>query len=479
MVDIRVLFAASEVYPFSKSGGLADVAHSLPKVLNASYDVEVISPLYEFIERDKFDIKPEGRSFVIKMGNVSYPVTLYSCEYEKVKYRFIYTSLLCDRRTLYGTPHKAYEDNDIRFGLFNHALLALLKQEKYQIVHLNDWQCGLLPLLMQDEPSLGTKILFTIHNLAYQGIFEKHTLYTLGIDEKYFSMEGVEFYGKVSFMKAGIAYADQITVVSPTYAKEILTSEFGCGLEGFLQHHSNKLIGIVNGIDTEHFSPSQDKMLVLPYSDLVGKAVNKRAYLKEKKIAKFKKPLIVFIGRFTWQKGMELLLEVLDEIALMDCNIAILGEGEERYHAALKSIAQKHINIHLEFGYDESLSHRMYAASDFFLMPSLFEPCGLAQMIAMAYGSLPIVHRVGGLKDTVHPYQAFDKKSHNGYGVVFSEPNPVDFLNAIKDALSLYQTKKQYNKLIKHNMVCDFSWKKSAKLYIKQYEKLLEEMNNG
>jgi len=163
----------------------------------------------------------------------------------------------------------------------------------------------------------------------------------------------------------------------------------------------------------------------------------------------------------------------------MECNIAILGEGEEKYHTALKSITQKHINIHLEFGYDESLSHRMYAASDFFLMPSLFEPCGLAQMIAMAYGSLPIVHRVGGLKDTVHPYQAFDKKSQHGYGVVFAEPNPVEFLNAIKDALALYQTKKQYNKVIKHNMVCDFSWKKSTKLYIKQYEKLLEEMKNG
>ena len=196
-------------------------------------------------------------------------------------------------------------------------------------------------------------------------------------------------------------------------------------------------------------------------------------------MTKSRKPLIVFIGRFTWQKGMELFLEVLDEIALMDCNIAILGEGEKKYHTALKSIAQQHKNIHLEFGYDEVLSHRMYAASDLFLMPSLFEPCGLAQMIAMTYGSLPIVHGVGGLRDTVHPYETFDKKSQHGYGVVFYKPNAVAFFNAIKDALVLYDTKKLYNEIVKHNMLCDFSWKKSAELYIKQYENLLRENKHG
>lgn len=475
MSDIRVLFAASEVYPFAKSGGLADVAHSLPRALNSVYDVEVLLPLYQFIERDRFGITSDEISFEIKMGSDRYPVSLYSCKYEGIKYRFIYNPVLCDRRSLYGSAQSDYKDNHIRFGLFNYAMLALLKEEKYDIAHLNDWQCGLLPLLLNDEPTVRTKTLFTIHNLAYQGVFGKDTLHALGIDKKYFYIEAIEFYGKVNFMKAAIAYADQITTVSPTYAQEILTPQFGCGLEGFLQYHKDKLTGILNGIDAEHFSPSVDKMLIRPYNDLVGKAVNKRAYIKKHASGDPQKPLFIFIGRFTSQKGMNLLVEALDDIALLPCTIAILGEGEEVYHTALQNIAQQHDNIHLQFGYDESLSHHMYAAADFFLMPSLFEPCGLAQMIAMTYGSLPIVHSVGGLNDTVHAYQCYDVKSTKGYGIVFSKPQSADFLHAIYNALALYSRKTRYNKIVKHNMVCDFSWKKSAELYIKQYEKLLKE----
>ena len=475
MNNVRVLFAASEVYPFAKSGGLADVAHSLPRALHQTLDVEVILPLYQFIDKKAFGIKAVGKPFDILMGEKSYTITLYICKYEGVTYRFIYTPLLCDREYLYGSPQGGYADNDIRFGLFNYALLELLKRERYDIIHLNDWQCALLPLLLKEEPTLQTKSLFTIHNLAYQGVFEKTSLKTLGINEKYFTMEGLEFYGQVNFMKAGIAYADRLTTVSPTYAKEILSPEFGCGLEGFLQYHSHKLAGIVNGIDTEHFSPETDKMLVSPYADLRGKAVNKRAYLKQMNITDTKRPLIVFIGRFTWQKGLEMLMEVLPSIALMECNVVVLGEGEATYHDALKTISQKHNNIYLEFGYDEALSHRLYAASDFFLMPSLFEPCGLAQMIAMHYGSMPIVHSVGGLADTVHDYDFFDAKSQKGYGVVFTKPDSDVLLKAVKRALLLYKTKTRYNKIVKHNMRCDFSWGESAKLYIKEYEKI----NNG
>ena len=479
MRDLRLLFAASEVYPFAKSGGLADVAHSLPRALNRTCDVHVIMPLYQFIDRELFGIEALGEPFDIIMGGVAYPVILYICKYEGMTYRFIYTPLLCDREFLYGSPQGEYEDNDIRFGLFNYAILEVLKREKYEIVHLNDWQCALLPLLIQDELTLKTKSLLTIHNLAFQGVFEKKVLTTLGIDEKYFTMDSLEFYGQVNFMKAGIAYADRITTVSPTYAKEILTSEFGCGLEGFLQYHSDKLSGIVNGIDTEHFSPSTDKMLILPYVDLRGKSVNKRAYMKEIQVKDPKKPLVVFIGRFTLQKGLEIFINALPDIALMACNIVILGEGEIQYHDALKVIAEKYDNIHLEFGYDEALSHRIYAASDFFLMPSLFEPCGLAQMIAMNYGSMPIVHSVGGLADTVHDYAAFYTKSQKGYGVVFNNPDSELFLNAVEKALLLYGTKTRFNKIIKHNMLCDFSWKESAELYIKEYENMREDAKYG
>ncbi len=479
MGDPRVLFAASEVYPFAKSGGLADVAYSLPKALNASYKVDVIMPLYQFIDREAFGIEAADETFAIMMGGKQYPVTIYICKYEALTYRFVYTPLLCDRTYLYGPSQGGYADNDIRFALFSYAILEILKRVSYDFVHLNDWQTALLPLLLKSEPEIKTKSLFTIHNLAYQGIFEKQALSRLGIDEKYFHMDCLEFYGQVNFMKAGIAFADKITTVSPTYAKEILTPEFGCGLEGFLQYHSDKLTGIVNGIDTEHFSPNNDKMLVKPYRELKGKSVNKSAFLKETKIKEPQRPLIVFIGRFTWQKGLEILIDALPDMALMACNIVILGDGEAKYHNALETLAKKHDNIYLEFGYDEALSHRMYAASDFFLMPSLFEPCGLAQMIAMHYGSIPIVHKVGGLADTVHDHAAFDSESQKGYGIVFTKPDHHVLLDAVKEALQLYSMKTTYNQIATHNMQCDFSWRESGELYIKEYENLRKESLHG
>lgn len=475
----QLLFAASEVYPFAKSGGLADVAHSLPRALSSEYAVHVVMPLYQFVDRKRFGIAALGEHFNVVMGEELYPVEMYGCTFEGVEYRFIYSPLLCDRDFLYGLPESGYEDNAIRFGLFNYAILALLKDKRYDIAHLNDWQCALVPLLIQEDETVQTKTIFTIHNLAYQGAFKSSMLKALGIADKYFTMDGLEFYGQVNFMKAGIAYADKITTVSPTYAKEILTAEFGCGLEGFLQHHRSKLVGIVNGIDTEHFSPSKDTALVAPYTDLRSKAVNKRAYIEEIELKDAKKPLFIFIGRFTCQKGMDLFIEALPHMLLLECNIAILGEGEEKYHDTLKAIADKHHNIHLEFGYNEPLSHRMYAAADFFLMPSLFEPCGLAQMIAMHYGQMPVVHHVGGLADTVHHYKDFDVKTAKGYGIVFPKPSAASFLKAIDQALALYETKAHYNKIVKHNMTCDFSWKESARSYLELYKKITEKRSYG
>ncbi len=479
MAKRSLLFVSSEVYPFAKSGGLADVAYSLPRALSREQAVHVVMPLYRFVDREKYAISALDERFTVTMGGVDYPVELYGCEYEKVIYRFIYSPLLCERAFLYGTPESGYEDNALRFGLFDHAVVALLKRHDYDIVHLNDWQCGLVPLLLKEDASIKTKTVYTIHNLAYQGTFERSVLSALGIDERYFSMEGVEFYGQLNFMKAGIAYADRVTTVSPTYAREILSTAFGCGLEGFLQHHRDKLVGIVNGIDTEHFSPSEDKALVAPYSDLRTKAVNKRAYLKEVGLEDAGKPLFIFIGRFTWQKGMELLIETLQQIAEKTCNIAILGEGEEQYHTALETIAQKHDNIYLQFGYDESLSHRMYAAADFLLMPSLFEPCGLTQIIAMHYGEIPVVHGVGGLVDTVQSFEAFDAKSSKGYGVTFAAPEVLAFAKAIEAALSLYADKPRYNTIVKHNMRCDFSWQESAKAYHDLYAHITQERSDG
>ena len=409
------------------------------------------------------------------MGGVVYPVSIHGCRHEGTEYRFVYAPLLCDREYLYGPPESGYADNALRFGIFNYAIVALLKRSVFDVAHLNDWQCGLAALLIRDTKGLETRTLYTIHNLAYQGTFEKETLQSLGIAPQHFTMEGIEFYGKVSFMKAGIGYADRVTTVSPTYAEEILTPEFGCGLEGYLRFHRRKLSGIVNGIDTEHFAPRKDPALLQPYGEPAGKGANKRAFLKRLGLSGAETPLFIFIGRFTWQKGLELLIGALPKMAAEPCSIAILGEGEAPYHRRLQALAEALPNVSLEFGYDESLSHRMYAAADFLLMPSLFEPCGLNQMIAMHYGAVPLVHRVGGLADTVFPAGTFDPEAPVGYGITFAEPTEEALLEAFERALELYGDRERFEAVAGHNMGCDFSWQERAGAYLELYEALPEE----
>jgi starch synthase len=472
MTKESLLFCASEVYPFAKTGGLADVSHSLPKALQDSYELKVVMPLYSLIERKKYAIKSLNKSFSISMNDIDYEVELFGCDYEGVEYIFIYSTLLCDREFLYGTPTSGYLDNALRFTIFCRGIVELLRANTYDIVHLNDWQTALVPLLLQEESEINTKTLFTIHNLAYQGVFSYETLREIAIDSKYFTIDVLEFYGQMNFMKAAIAYSDAVTTVSQSYADEILSAKFGCGLDGFLRSHKYKLTGIVNGIDSEHFTPSKDKLLEYPFTNLTQKKLNKKSYLKEKNLKGISKPLFIFIGRFTSQKGVDLLIDSLEEIALNDCNIAILGDGEIQYQEKIKEIVDRYDNIHFEFKYNEVLSHQMYASADFLLMPSLFEPCGLNQMIAMSYGAIPIVHKVGGLKDTVNDYKLFDKESNKAYGILFDEALSDSLIYSFNEALVLYSTKKDYNKIVKHNMLCDFSWKNSAKLYDKLYKQL-------
>ena len=472
MTKKSLLFCASEVYPFAKTGGLADVSHSLPRALQDSYELKVVMPLYSLIDRKKYAIKSLNKSFSISMNDIDYEVELFGCTYEGLEYIFIYSTLLCDREFLYGTPTSGYPDNALRFTIFCRGIVELLRANTYDIVHLNDWQTALVPLLLQEESEINTKTLFTIHNLAYQGLFSYETLSEIAIDSKYFTIDVLEFYGQMNFMKAAIAYSDAVTTVSQSYADEILTATFGCGLDGFLRSHKSKLTGIINGIDSEHFTPSKDKLLEYPFTNLTEKKLNKKSYLKEIFLKGITKPLFIFIGRFTSQKGVDLLIDSLEEIVLNDCSIAILGDGEIQYQEKIKEIVDRYDNIHFEFKYNEVLSHQMYASADFLLMPSLFEPCGLNQMIAMNYGAIPIVHKVGGLKDTVNDYKLFDKESNKAYGILFEDPSSDSLIYSFNEALALYSTKKDYNKIVKHNMLCDFSWKNSAKLYDKLYKQL-------
>lgn len=467
-----ILFCASEVYPFAKTGGLADVAHSLPRALSETYAVDVVLPLYASIKKEHFGISSLNKFYEINIAKRLYRVELFGCSYEGINYIFIYEPILCEREFLYGTPTAGYSDNALRFALFNYAIVELLKEKEYTLAHLNDWQSALVPLLLQDEPKIQTKTVLTIHNLAFQGLFAFEELESIGIDKRHFHMDALEFYGEINFLKAGIAFSDAITTVSTQYAKEILTPEFGCGLDGFLRKHKSKLRGILNGIDTEHFHPAHDRLIASTYTTLQGKAANKRYYLKEHKLRGINRPLFAFIGRFTEQKGIRLLREILGELAKLSCNIVILGEGEEALQAPIKELSTEHTNIRLYFEYSEVHAHSLYSGADFLLMPSLFEPCGLNQMIAMSYGVLPIVHSVGGLKESVHNFKRFAPESDKGYGILFKKPTKDAFLAAILEAVTLYETKKDYNSLKKHNMAVDFSWSKSAKKYIKLYREL-------
>jgi starch synthase len=471
-----VLFAASEAFPFAKSGGLADVMHSLPKALSRDYHTSVIIPLYQFIDKEKYGISSLGENTHVIMGENDYFIELYGCQYEGVDYYFVYSPSLSDRPFMYGPPEKGYEDNAHRFALFCQAIVQLLKQKRFDLLHLNDWQSAMCALFVKEESSIDTKVVYTIHNLAYQGIFDKETFNELGLHHDYFTSDGLEFYGDVNFMKSGIAYADGITTVSPTYRGEILSPEFGNGLDGFLQFHSSKLKGILNGLDTDHFSPQNDILLEKRYGPktLKDKHTNKKLYFRSIGLNDPNKPLFIFIGRFTWQKGIDILTDALNEMAQMPINISILGEGDLKYRQELAKVALEHKNISLFFGYDESVSHKMYAAADFLLMPSLFEPCGLNQMIAMKYGAIPIVHAVGGLKDTVSPLEVFDTRTNIGYGIISKKKSAKALVASVEKAVNLFSDKKKLNKIIVHNMKVDFSSKKSAERYSEFYTELLQ-----
>ena len=475
MPENRVLFAASEVYPFAKTGGLADVGYSLPRALSARFDVTVVMPLYRSVDREAFGIVSRSERFKVTLGGERHSVSLYGCRYEGTEYLFVYTPVLCDRDHLYGPPGEGYADNAVRFGLFSHAVVRIAGQLDCGIVHLNDWQTALAALLIAENDALRAKTVYTIHNLAFQGVFEKKEADRLGIARRHFTLEGVEFYGKLNLMKAGIGFADAVTAVSPTYAQEILSPEFGCGLEGFLRRHRAKLTGIANGIDTAHFSPSTDRALVRTYKTPEGKAFNKERFLQETGLQGAQKPLFIFIGRFAWQKGMDMLIEALPYMADRDCNIAIIGEGEPRYRKAVERAAEGRKNVFLFFGYDEAFAHRMYAAADFLLMPSIFEPCGLNQLIAMHYGAVPIVHGVGGLADTVRPYQeCTDDARAYGCGIRFEMPTADALAEAFETAMRLFGDTARLRRLETCNMHADVSWEKSAAAYADLYRKLSE-----
>ena len=452
---MRVLFAASEIFPYAKTGGLADVSYALPLAMKKYAEIFRVMPLYGFMEKKNYTLYD---NFTVTLREEDYPVTIYCKEERGVPTYFVHAVYLSETEHPYGDEAGDYADNALRFGIFCMAIVELSLRLNITLIHLNDWHTALVALYVK-ACALNIRTVFTIHNLAYQGIFEEKSLALLGIARNYFTMETLEFYGKVNFLKAGIAFADVVTTVSPSYAREILTEEFGCGLEGFLQVHAEKLFGILNGIDTETFPPLQDRK---------DKKKAKRLLSEHFGFNVVQRPLFVMVSRLVAQKGMALLTDTLDILIKEEINFFILGEGERQFGTFFKKRAAKYENFAFFEGYDELLSHQTYLASDFLLMPSIFEPCGLNQFIAMSQGSVPVVHEVGGLKDSVHETEALC-----GRGITYSGQNQKEFLYAVKRALILYEKREKMDEIHTFNLTCDFSFDRSAREYFRLYRSLL------
>jgi starch synthase len=462
---MKVLFASSEIYPYAKTGGLADVSEALPSALKRHVDVSRVMPLYGFMDKKKFKLHD---AFSVKIVKNEYEIEIFRQSKGGIVNYFVKAPLLSDTENLYGNKDGDYVDNDSRFAIFCKAVVELSKRLSVETIHLNDWQTALVAFFVK-ESALDIKTVLTIHNLAYQGVFAYETLSKLGIDEKYFNIDAFEFYGKANFLKAGVAYSNAVTTVSPTYAKEILTHEFGCGLEGFLAHHKDKIGGILNGVNAKLYDPSSDKSIEFAYdaSSVEIKRENKVAFIKNSTLKDPRKPLFAMVSRLVEQKGIDLIMESLEETLAKKINLFILGDGSQKVCDRLSELSQKYDNFEFREGFSDALSRQTYAAADFFLMPSVFEPCGLSQFIAMRYGATPIVHGVGGLKDSV-----FEEENGLGRGIVYSNQNKEEFLGAIDRALELKKNSLKFKELIKSNMQRDFSFESSALAYLEIYKGL-------
>jgi len=457
---VKIAFCSSEVFPFAKTGGLADVSAALPKSLTDSgCEVKVFLPLYQNIKPDKmhdgFGVSREGN----------------------LEFFFIKNDKYYLREGIYGTSLGDYPDNLERFSFFSRQVLEILKKIDFspEIINSNDWQTSLVNIYLkllfsEDSFYAKTKSVLTIHNLAYQGIFDKDKFSFLKIPQKYFRPEYLEFYDRINLLKGGIIFSDLVTTVSPTYAKGIKTAEFGCGLEGVLQNKADRLIGILNAIDCNIWNPASDNYIYKKYSPktLSDKLANKLALQKELGLRTDKDAFLLgMVSRLAEQKGVDILDEALEEL-LGKYQIVILGLGDEQYHQRLKKKCNKFKgSFSLNLAFDEELAHKIYAGSDAFLLPSRFEPCGLSQMISYKYATVPIVNYTGGLVDTVVDVV------EGGGGFVFKKYKASDLVKALERAQILFSNKNKWLKVLERIVDYNFSWQAAAKAYLKVYKKLL------
>jgi starch synthase len=474
---LKVLYVASEVVPFVKTGGLADVAFSLPKELrNLDIDVRIILPKYSKIHEIFKKAMKFQRNFNVPVGWRKQYCGVEYLEYEGIPFYFIDNEYYFKRDGIYGF----YDDGE-RYSFFCRAVLETIANIDFipHIIHCNDWHTGILSTLLKEHYKSnplyeGIKTIFTIHNLRYQGVFPKEILGDLlSLSMEYYHVNSLEFYGGVSFMKGGINYSDIVTTVSSTYAGEIQNPYYGEKLDGIIKLRKEDLYGITNGIDYELYNPERDEDIFTRYNiDLPeGKKENKVMLQKLLNLPQRKDvPVIGMVSRLAHMKGLDLLLHVLDELMTEDIQMIILGTGEPYFESRLREYASKYSNkIAINILFDEALAHKIYAASDMFLMPSKFEPCGLGQLIALRYGAIPIVRETGGLKDTIISYNEY---THEGNGFSFTNYNAYDMLYTIKRALGLYRDENTWMRIVTNAMKEDYSWKNSAKIYKDLYEKV-------
>ncbi|WP_242340572.1 MULTISPECIES: glycogen synthase GlgA [Anaeromyxobacter] len=472
---MEILFVASEVAPWSKTGGLGDVAAALPRALAArGHAVSVVTPRYGSIDPRAHGLHPLHRALDVR----GEPTTLWVSRERAPVYFVEHEHFFGSRRGLYGEAHD-YADNAERFAYLARAALALpgALGLRPHVVHLNDWQTGLVPFLLRHEhardPALaGARTVFTIHNLAYQGVFSKHVVPALGLPWDVFRYEAMEFHDQLNFMKAGLVFADALTTVSPTYAREITTPEGGVGLDALLRHRTRDLHGILNGIDVAEWDPATDRHLPAHYSaaELAGKARCKAALQRELGLPERPEiPLVAMVGRLAEQKGLDLVVAALGELLGRELQLALLGSGRRDWEEVFARAARERPErMAARIGFDEGLAHRLEAGADLFLMPSRFEPCGLNQMYSLRYGTVPIVRAVGGLDDTVEDYDGFQR----GTGFKFRDYHPQAMLLAVRRALETYRDGRAFRALRLRGMAQDFSWDRSAQAYESLYRSL-------
>jgi starch synthase len=481
--SLKVWFLSPEVAPFAKTGGLADVAGSLPSALNGlGVDVAIGLPFYRTVrERDLFPTRiVAGLEVPFANGSLNGDVFETKTEEGIPVYLFEREDLF-DRPNLYGARGGDYYDNLERFTYFSHAALSFAKQAglHVDVIHCHDWQTGLVPAYLRttyrNDPFFsGTASLFTIHNIGYQGLFPREKLSVCGIPPSEYHPEGLEYWGGISLLKAGIVYSDATTTVSPRYSKEIQTPEFGFGMEGILEKRSDALYGILNGADYTVWDPSTDQHIKSPYSraEMKGKKVNKAALIDEMGLDRIlvQRPLLAFISRLSGQKGCDLLIQAAGALMDLGAGLVILGRGEEWHEAALRDLGEKHQGlIAVRIGFDDSLAHRIIAGADILLIPSRYEPCGLTQMYALRYGTVPVVRATGGLDDTI---SGFDPGSGEGNGFKFAPYEPQALVSAVRQALDLYADSASWQKLMANAMRADFSWDRSAERYVEVYRSI-------